>query len=134
MRHSPGPDLAVGSTSRPEKGHLRKRWKNKVQNHKQLIIPSGNRGKGVSITVFPLKFQLGLYCNLHSSMSDFGLCVFLQSFRALWAWGELVYKGVFFQGSLFRAKRWYQQLLLVLPLQVKTGGCCASKSFLLCSS
>jgi len=56
----------------------------------------------------------------------------LQPFRDPGAWGEVAYRGVLVQGSLFSAKRWRQKLLLIVAVWVKFGGCCASKSALLC--
>lgn len=144
MRNSPGPDIAFGSTCRSDKEGPRKRWKQtnqSVQNHKQLIIWSRNRTEGLSVGAVCSNFSWARavpYCQSTQFMLDSGLRVFflmiLQPPRVCGAWGELVYKGVFVQESLFSAKRWWQKLLLIVAVWVKIGGCCASKSPLLCSS
>lgn len=81
-----------------------------IQNHKQLIIRSGNRTEGSSVAALCSNFSWACavtHCQSAQFMSDSGLWVFLLMILSdPGAWEELAYKGVFVRGSRLSAKRW----------------------------
>lgn len=138
---SPGPNITFGSMCRSDKEGLIMRWKaSKQKCPKSLptdyLIQKQNGGVVCSCTLFKLHLDL---CHNLLSVHTIHVRLWAEDFltadcaASQGCWG-LRRAGVygFVQGSLLREKRWWQKLLIV-TVCVNAGGCCRSKSSLLCS-